>query len=164
MPITFSCNSCGVQIKAPDNTGGKKVKCPKCQLALVIPNAPAPMPADEKMEVRIEPHLADSSPATGGSPDPGSRFRWKSRKFWLITGGGSLVAVLLIGVTLWAWINGQKTAPFTDELHYMPKKSRFIVTIDLHRANEQARRRVPQERGIQATQENVRERERRHRF
>lgn len=35
--IDFHCPYCGVSIKAPEKTGGKKGRCPKCQQAVYIP-------------------------------------------------------------------------------------------------------------------------------
>jgi hypothetical protein len=35
--IDFHCPYCGVSIKAPENTGGKKGRCPKCNQAVYIP-------------------------------------------------------------------------------------------------------------------------------
>lgn len=37
MAIEFHCNFCGKQVKAPDDAGGKKGKCPSCQKVLYIP-------------------------------------------------------------------------------------------------------------------------------
>jgi uncharacterized Tic20 family protein len=50
MPIAVTCPSCKSKLKAPDNLVGKKVKCPGCQTAVLIPfpddeEAPAPRPA-----------------------------------------------------------------------------------------------------------------------
>jgi len=40
MPIAVSCPSCGVHMHAPDDTAGKKVRCPKCQQVVGVPTAP----------------------------------------------------------------------------------------------------------------------------
>lgn len=37
MAIEFHCNFCGKQVKAPDDAGGKRGKCPSCQKVLYIP-------------------------------------------------------------------------------------------------------------------------------
>jgi hypothetical protein len=37
MPITFSCEFCGKQLRAPDGSEGKKTRCPQCGAALAIP-------------------------------------------------------------------------------------------------------------------------------
>ena len=42
MPITFACEQCGKEIKAPDGAAGKRGKCPKCQHTNLVPE-----PADE---------------------------------------------------------------------------------------------------------------------
>lgn len=40
MPIPVVCPGCSAKLNAPDGAAGKKVKCPRCQGAIVIP-APA---------------------------------------------------------------------------------------------------------------------------
>lgn len=37
MPISVQCNSCQSTLKAPDKAAGKKLKCPKCSNAIVLP-------------------------------------------------------------------------------------------------------------------------------
>ncbi len=37
MAIEFHCNFCGKLVKAPDEAGGKKGKCPACQNVLYVP-------------------------------------------------------------------------------------------------------------------------------
>lgn len=37
MSITFNCEHCGNEIKAPDTAGGKRGKCPYCQQSNYIP-------------------------------------------------------------------------------------------------------------------------------
>jgi lipopolysaccharide-induced tumor necrosis factor-alpha factor len=43
MPILVTCPTCGTNAAAPDNAGGKKVKCPKCQAILDVPAPQAPV-------------------------------------------------------------------------------------------------------------------------
>ena len=37
MTITFQCEYCGKRIKAPDEAGGKRSKCPACQNSIYVP-------------------------------------------------------------------------------------------------------------------------------
>jgi hypothetical protein len=37
MPIEFHCNFCGRLVRAPDEAGGKRGKCPTCQKILYVP-------------------------------------------------------------------------------------------------------------------------------
>jgi phage FluMu protein Com len=37
MPITLGCTACGKRFKARDESAGKKVKCPYCQVAVQVP-------------------------------------------------------------------------------------------------------------------------------
>jgi hypothetical protein len=39
MSISVLCPNCGAKLNAPDSTAGKKVKCPKCQTAMLVPEA-----------------------------------------------------------------------------------------------------------------------------
>jgi TM2 domain-containing membrane protein YozV len=50
MPIEVTCASCNRRLRVPDKTAGKKVKCPKCQGVIQVPDpvaAAAPAAADE---------------------------------------------------------------------------------------------------------------------
>ena len=42
--INFNCKNCGQHLKVPDQSAGKKAKCPKCNSPLLIPSPPAPSP------------------------------------------------------------------------------------------------------------------------
>ncbi|PHS08932.1 MAG: hypothetical protein COA78_12310 [Blastopirellula sp.] len=42
MPIDFRCAVCKNQIRVPDDSGGKKTKCPKCNAIQRIPDGSAP--------------------------------------------------------------------------------------------------------------------------
>lgn len=58
MAIEFHCNFCGKLVKAPEEAGGKKGKCPNCQNVLYIPMAEGAVdefdlaPVDEAEERR----------------------------------------------------------------------------------------------------------------
>src|SRR5262245_34755307 len=39
MPISLKCEGCKSTLRVPDTYAGKKVKCPKCQAAIVVPEA-----------------------------------------------------------------------------------------------------------------------------
>jgi hypothetical protein len=38
MPIAVVCSNCSAKLNAPDGAAGKKVKCPKCQSPIVVPD------------------------------------------------------------------------------------------------------------------------------
>jgi tRNA_anti-like len=42
MPVTVFCPSCGVKLKAPDNTAGRKLACPKCRTPITVPATSPP--------------------------------------------------------------------------------------------------------------------------
>lgn len=42
MPIATTCDNCASPLNAPDNTAGRRVRCPKCQQPTSIPTQNAP--------------------------------------------------------------------------------------------------------------------------
>lgn len=48
MSITFQCEHCHKEVKAPDGAGGKRGKCPHCQQSCYIP---APVSDDELYDI-----------------------------------------------------------------------------------------------------------------
>lgn len=56
MPITFACTNCNHNLRVPDNAGGKRVRCPKCQEVLRVPEGPeeSKSATEEKWHVKIE--------------------------------------------------------------------------------------------------------------
>ncbi|MFQ5592275.1 MAG: hypothetical protein ACE5HE_14020 [Phycisphaerae bacterium] len=50
MSIELHCTRCGKLIRAPDDAGGRRGKCPYCQESVYIP-----MPHDDSEEIRIAP-------------------------------------------------------------------------------------------------------------
>ncbi len=67
MPIKLTCPTCTAQMNAPDAAAGKRVKCPKCQKVLVVPELVIEAPAFEVVE--DEPTLPVKKPA----PRPAAR-------------------------------------------------------------------------------------------
>lgn len=39
MPIPIACPSCATRLRAPDHMAGRKTKCPKCGMAVVVPSS-----------------------------------------------------------------------------------------------------------------------------
>jgi hypothetical protein len=58
MSIAVVCPKCSVKLNAPDGAAGKKVKCPKCQAGIVVPEA---LPAEFEV-VEDEPRPATAKP------------------------------------------------------------------------------------------------------
>ena len=50
MSIELHCTKCGKLVRAPDEAGGKRGKCPYCQEAVYVP-----MPHDDSEEIRVAP-------------------------------------------------------------------------------------------------------------
>lgn len=83
MPIELHCPACGKTIKAPDDAGGKRGKCPYCAASVYIPMPHAAnegdikiAPVDEAAERRREKLLKESitiaaavAHEVGGVPD-----------------------------------------------------------------------------------------------
>jgi LSD1 subclass zinc finger protein len=42
MPTIVQCSGCGTQLKAPENSAGKKIRCPKCKAVIDVPVDAAP--------------------------------------------------------------------------------------------------------------------------
>ena len=55
MSIAVVCPNCSAKLNAPDGAAGKKVKCPKCQTAMLVPEA---LPADPSLKWWSEPQPA----------------------------------------------------------------------------------------------------------
>ena len=51
MSITFRCEHCGKDVKAPDSAGGKRGKCPYCHQSNYVP---APVSDDEVLDLAPE--------------------------------------------------------------------------------------------------------------
>jgi len=102
MPITVACPSCRKALKAPDNAAGRKVKCPGCGSALIIPAPQMPAAPFEDLPV--------PTPAT-----PTTRAKTPNRIIlFAAIGGGVLVALVLIAVVI-ALIKGNTYPP--SEVH-----------------------------------------------
>ena len=56
MPIKVTCSNCGGVLHAPDDSGGKRGRCPTCGNVL-------PIPAESP---KLPPAAAESAPKTGG--------------------------------------------------------------------------------------------------
>ena len=50
MSIELHCTKCGKLVRAPDEAGGRRGKCPYCQESVYVP-----MPHDDAEEIRIAP-------------------------------------------------------------------------------------------------------------
>ncbi len=50
MSIEFHCPKCGALVKAPDDAGGRRGKCPSCEQSVYIPT-----PADQLEPLELEP-------------------------------------------------------------------------------------------------------------
>ena len=42
MPIEITCTGCNKRLRVPDRTAGKRVKCPKCQSIIAVPDSNLP--------------------------------------------------------------------------------------------------------------------------
>jgi DNA-directed RNA polymerase subunit RPC12/RpoP len=50
MSIEFHCSHCGKMVRAPDDAGGKRGKCPSCHQTVYIP-----MPSDQVQPLDLQP-------------------------------------------------------------------------------------------------------------
>ncbi|AGA29227.1 zinc ribbon domain-containing protein [Singulisphaera acidiphila] len=51
MPRTIQCNQCGVILNLPENSGGKRLKCPKCGTKFVVGPDSSQYPTTERSDV-----------------------------------------------------------------------------------------------------------------
>jgi hypothetical protein len=65
MAIEFQCDNCDSSLKVPDNSAGKRVKCPQCQVIQTIPIPRQPPIAEPPKKVRTLP--SPKAPATAPS-------------------------------------------------------------------------------------------------
>ena len=77
MPIEFSCSECGKTLRTPDDSGGKKGRCPDCGSIMLIPaqdGATSSLPTPQKptpQKPTPKPAADMSDPlGLGASPDP----------------------------------------------------------------------------------------------
>jgi RsiW-degrading membrane proteinase PrsW (M82 family) len=72
MSIRVDCHSCGAAIQAADKHAGKKVRCPKCETVLEIPERPAKKEANLDFDVLPDlPPVAPPAPKTTFVPTAG---------------------------------------------------------------------------------------------
>lgn len=70
MPIEFHCPKCNKPIRAPDDSGGKRGKCPSCEQSVYIPTPPDEIepldlePLDEEEERKREQLLEETRKLT----------------------------------------------------------------------------------------------------
>jgi predicted RNA-binding Zn-ribbon protein involved in translation (DUF1610 family) len=62
MPIVFNCSTCGKKVRAPDDAGGKRMRCPACQAIVTVP-----MEIVEAEEIETPPAAEgyEAAPAEG---------------------------------------------------------------------------------------------------
>jgi hypothetical protein len=66
MSIPVVCPNCSAKLNAPDSAAGKRVKCPKCQTGMVVPE---PLPEASPFEVVDDPQpAAKAAPKVAGRP------------------------------------------------------------------------------------------------
>lgn len=107
MPIAVQCPECNARLNAPDTAAGKKVKCPKCSTALVIPandEEEPPVrrksrPDDSDEEVRSKKPRDPDDEEEEEEERPKRKKKGKGKRGKPASSGGSR-APLLIGVGL----------------------------------------------------------------
>lgn len=128
MPIAITCG-CGVRLNAPDAAAGRRVKCPRCGNAVVVPpvaavESPQPpdlgRPADTGGREEGEP----GGPSQTAAPPPGAaggRERTATRKtkprpaHWGLLAAVTAVPAVVVGVLVWAMTTTPAAPPTTGE-------------------------------------------------
>jgi len=60
--IRFHCKKCGQKISVPENSAGKKGKCPKCKKMVVVPTLEQ-IPAESISRIRFKCSMCDEKVA-----------------------------------------------------------------------------------------------------
>jgi hypothetical protein len=130
MTLSIRCPGCGSALNAPPSAAGKKVRCPRCQAAVPVPEPevvdaepvpgvqeePEPQrPARTPAAVR-QPLLPPIDPARRGNPfkKPPAPV-WKRELYagmvWLGVMGALLVLSSVIGLVFWRYASREMNAP-----------------------------------------------------
>src|SRR5262249_46121175 len=78
MPASITCSSCQTRLKAPDSTGGKTIRCPRCSAVVRVPAQPpaatarpaAPAPTAVSPARRAKPASPPPPPPAGALTRP----------------------------------------------------------------------------------------------
>jgi TM2 domain-containing membrane protein YozV len=100
MPIEVTCGSCSRRLRVPDKTAGKKVKCPKCQGVIQVPDPVAAIAAQTKAPPAEAWYLKTDDGEDYGPVSRGELDQWAAE--------GRLNAdcqVLQEGAEQWQWIS-----------------------------------------------------------
>ncbi len=65
--IVFACSNCGKQIRAKDEAGGKRAKCPGCSMVITIP---ATISEDRPVVENRKPPVASNASAVSSNTQP----------------------------------------------------------------------------------------------
>lgn len=144
MAIAITCNSCGGRFNAPDESVGRKAKCPRCRTVITIPTGPAAsspqkpsssskLASDQSNPAQGVPSAVEPSlPAPVITSGKGRRKRilvWSVVVVFLLTGlgiGGMLVSKSInrgrqhaameaaLKAVLEKWQTGQPESKFED--------------------------------------------------
>lgn len=81
--IKFHCKNCGQKISVPDIHAGKKGKCPKCKILLVVPKIKSVSSANYQKDVATSKQVNSSPPVTDLrlKKEPTSRVEKSNRVF-----------------------------------------------------------------------------------
>ncbi|MGY8767009.1 MAG: hypothetical protein ACKVH8_01095 [Pirellulales bacterium] len=83
MSIDFRCAVCKNQIRVPDDSGGKKTKCPKCNAIQKIPDGFTPPPSTPLPSESGDPHAGQSADIPGSvSAGQGTSSSGLGDDFW----------------------------------------------------------------------------------
>ena len=108
MPISITCPSCAVKMRAPDHAAGRSTKCPKCGAALVVPGKPAAPPANFTSSSAV--------PSSASGAQMGAVAEWRRKRgaangrMIALVGGLVLIGIAIGGVAVWAFLPREPAA------------------------------------------------------
>jgi phage FluMu protein Com len=162
MTIAFQCSGCGVTLKVPDTSAGRRGKCPKCATVNLIPAVggqvqtapPTPRAAPRAAKPAPAPDVPDEGEEAGAPPEPrprrkGAKKRRSRMMLFVGLGCGGALLLLCLGVGAGVGIWWYTSSPIGDELTYMPGNCEVLASIRVDQllasdAYKQIEKEVPQ--------------------
>jgi hypothetical protein len=158
MTIAFQCSSCGVTLRVPDTSAGRRGKCPKCATVNLIPDAgghvQAAPPVPKAAKPAPAPDVADEGEEVGGASEArprrkGAKKRKNRTMLFVGLGCGGALLLLCMGVATGVGIWWYTSSPVGDELAYMPDNCEIVASIQVDQllksnAYKQIENEVPQ--------------------
>lgn len=114
MPITFSCPSCGRELRVADSAAGKPGSCPHCQGTIQVPAA--------TQAISAAPLAAPAGATLAAAPASGG-----SKQLLLLAAGAGVVVVALVVAA--ALLFRTSSTNLGEDLQYLPNQCYVVGTV-----------------------------------